>query len=38
MGVFPRNTFLQLMEENGLSASFIETGLVKNGLFIGVKI
>jgi ubiquinone/menaquinone biosynthesis C-methylase UbiE len=38
MGVFSRETYLQLMQESGLSASFIEPGFTKNGLFIGVKI
>ena len=37
MAAFPRNTFLSLMEESGLSAQFIESGLMKDGLFIGVK-
>ena len=37
MAAYPRNTFLSLMEESGLSAQFIDPGLVKEGLFIGVK-
>ncbi len=37
MGVFSRDTYLQLMQESGLSTSFIEPGLAKEGLFIGVK-
>lgn len=38
MSVFSRSTYLQLMEESGFSASFIEPGLSKEGLFIGVKV
>jgi SAM-dependent methyltransferase len=38
MGVFSRETYLQLMKDSGLSASFIEPGLTKEGLFIGVKL
>jgi len=37
MAAFPRSTFLSLMEESGLSAKFVEPGLMKEGLFIGVK-
>lgn len=37
MAVFPRNTYLSILEENGLSAQFVESGLQKEGLFIGVK-
>jgi hypothetical protein len=38
MGLFSRDTHLQLMEESGFSASFIEPGLIKEGLFIGVRV
>jgi SAM-dependent methyltransferase len=38
MGVFPRNTFLRIMEESGLETKFVDSGLSKEGLFIGVKI
>jgi hypothetical protein len=38
MDVFSRDTYLHLMRESGLSASFIEPGLTKDGLFVGVKI
>lgn len=37
MAAFPRNTYLSLMEKNGLSAQFVEPGLMKEGLFIGIK-
>ncbi len=37
MGAFSRNLYLQLMQESGLSASFVEPGLTKDYLFIGVK-
>lgn len=38
MSIFSKGTYLQLMEKNSFSASFIEPGLSKEGLFIGVKI
>jgi SAM-dependent methyltransferase len=38
MGVFSRDTYLQLMQESRLSASFIEPDFTRSGLFIGVKI
>ncbi|UCE10921.1 MAG: class I SAM-dependent methyltransferase [Candidatus Thorarchaeota archaeon] len=37
MGVFPRNRFIEIMEDSGLSSEFVEPGLSKEGLFIGVK-
>ncbi len=37
MGVFPRSTYLSLMDSSGFSTQFVEPGLVKEGLFIGVK-
>ncbi|MFW9956309.1 MAG: class I SAM-dependent DNA methyltransferase [Candidatus Thorarchaeota archaeon] len=37
MGAFSKATYLELMQESGLSASFIEPGLTKDCLFIGVK-
>jgi SAM-dependent methyltransferase len=38
MDVFSRDTYLHLMRESGLSASFIEPGFTKDSLFVGVKI
>jgi len=37
MAAFPRDTFLSLMKKSGLSAQFVEPGLMKEGLFIGIK-
>ncbi|MBN2229402.1 MAG: class I SAM-dependent methyltransferase [Candidatus Thorarchaeota archaeon] len=37
MGIFSKDMFLKMMEESGLSASFVEPGLAKEGLFIGIK-
>jgi SAM-dependent methyltransferase len=37
MSIFPRGFYLSMMEKSGLSAEFIESGLMKEGLFIGVK-
>jgi ubiquinone/menaquinone biosynthesis C-methylase UbiE len=37
MGIFSRNTFMSLMKESGLSPKFLEPGLSKEGLFLGVK-
>ena len=37
MAAFSRGTFLSLMKKSGLSAQFVEPGLMKEGLFIGVK-
>ena len=37
MGIFSRDTYLSIMEENGFLAQFIEPGLAKEGLFIGIK-
>ncbi len=38
MGIFSRNSYLSLMKDCDLSASFIEPGLSKEGLFIGIKL
>lgn len=38
MGLFKNEEILSLFEKNGISAKFLEEGLMKNrGLFIGVK-
>lgn len=37
MSVFPRSTYIALMEDSGFSTQFVEPGLMKEGLFIGVK-
>ncbi len=37
MSVFPRSTYITLMEDSGFSTQFVESGLMKEGLFIGVK-
>ncbi|NHJ13948.1 MAG: class I SAM-dependent methyltransferase [Candidatus Thorarchaeota archaeon] len=37
MGIFSRSTFMSLMKESGLSPKFLEPGLSKEGLFLGVK-
>ena len=37
MAAFPRGTFLSLMKKSGFSAQFVEPGLMKEGLFIGIK-
>ena len=37
MSVFPRSTYTELMEDSGFSTQFVEPGLMKEGLLIGVK-
>ena len=37
MSLFPRNFYLSIMEKSGLTAEFVEPGLMKEGLFVGVK-
>lgn len=37
MSIFPRSLYLSIMEKSGLVAEFVELGLMKEGLFIGVK-
>jgi len=37
MSIFPRNPYLSIMNRSGLSPEFVEPGLMKEGLFIGVK-
>ena len=37
MSIFPRSLYLSIMEKSGLTAEFVESGLMKEGLFIGVK-
>lgn len=37
MGIFSRDTYLSIMQENDLITEFITPGLTKEGLFIGVK-
>lgn len=37
MNVIPRRSYLAIMEKSGFTAEFIESGLMKEGLFIGVK-
>lgn len=37
MGIFPRDTFISLMEKNGFTTEFVEPGLMKEELFVGVK-
>ncbi|MFX1482814.1 MAG: class I SAM-dependent DNA methyltransferase [Promethearchaeota archaeon] len=37
MGIFPRDTYISLMEKNGFNTDFVEPGLMKEGLFVGVK-
>lgn len=38
MGIFPRDTFVRAMEDNGLKTQYVEPGLMeRTGLFVGVK-
>ena len=37
MSVFPRNSYLSIMEKSGLTTTFMEPGFIKEGIFIGVK-
>jgi ubiquinone/menaquinone biosynthesis C-methylase UbiE len=37
MSIFPRDFYLSIMEKSGFTTKFVEPGLMKEGLFIGVK-
>ena len=37
MSIFPRDIYITLLKEHGFSVEFVEPGLMKEGLFVGVK-